>query len=425
MQKVLIITYYFPPVKGAAPWRPYSWAKEFKRHGLDPTILTRHWVGNESHWSEFVKDNNTPESIEIFEDYKIIHLPSKKLMLLNLLNHYLQKYNLLSKIFYFCSTLCGYFNLEVDAYRTFKKFLKNHLKHNNYEYIILTYPPSNILKLTTLIKKNSEAKIIIDIRDLWNNYALQNNYKPGLKERINNKLHYIHTKRYVKKSSLVTVVTPSFIPFFNKMGNVPVKVIYNGFEAFLFKSLEKQKSGKFNVSYIGNLYPMMDLSVIKNGLKLFLNDKSPEKVQINFIGLGSNWEMKQKVVEDLPAEFLNVTRMLNKDQALQHTINSDVLLHYGWKGFKGMIGTKTFDYLASGNNILLAPGDADIVDELLLKTNTGKIANTPEEFSVQLNLWYEEWLQKNSINYSGIKKEIEFYSRENQASEMAELLKKI
>ena len=103
MKRVLIITYYFPPVKGAAPWRPYSWAKEFKSHGLAPTVLTRHWEGNESHWSEFVKDNDTPPRTEIFEDYKIIHLPSKKFWLLKLLQNNLLKNNLFSKVFYFVS----------------------------------------------------------------------------------------------------------------------------------------------------------------------------------------------------------------------------------------------------------------------------------------------------------------------------------
>ncbi|MEO8151198.1 MAG: hypothetical protein ABI723_26440 [Bacteroidia bacterium] len=422
MKRVLIITYYFPPVKGAAPWRPFSWAKEFKSHGLDPTVLTRHWVGNESHWSEFVKDNDTPANTEIFDDYKIIHLPSKKFWLLNILNNYLLKYSLLSKVFYFFSSLFGYFNLEVDAYTTFKNFLKEHLQHNRYHYIMLTYPPSNLLKLTPIIKKYTDAKIIIDIRDLWNNYALQNNYRPSLKDRISNKLHFIHTRRYVKKCDLVTVVTPSFIPFFTAMGKAPVEVIYNGYEAFLFNTLKKKQGVKFNVSYIGNLYPRMDLSVLKNGLKLFLQNKSAEKVQVNFIGLGSNEEMKQKVIVDFPLQFLNVTRMLNKDEALQHTLNSDVLLHYGWKGFRGMIGTKTFDYLASGNNILLAPGDDDIVDDLLVKTNTGRVANTPEEFNKILNEWYNEWMQNGHIEYKGLKHEVEFYARENQAAIMAELL---
>lgn len=422
MKKVLIITYYFPPVKGAAPWRPFSWAKEFKKYGLDPTVLTRHWVGTESHWDDFIKDNNTPLKFEKFDDYSIYHLPSKKNKLLMLFQNNLLKVGLFRKLFYTLMSLLGYLNLEVDAFLTFKSFIKKHLKENSYQFILITYPPSNILRLLPEVKKYSNAKIVLDVRDLWNNHALHYNYKPNLKLKINDMIYLHYSKKYINLCDLITVVTPSFIPLLQSITNKPISVIYNGFEAFIFKYLVKEKSSIFRISYIGNLYPDMDLKIITEGLNLFLSDKNPDTVVVNFIGLDSNPKMKAVITSQLPQQFLNLTKMLNKDEALKHTVNSDVLLHYGWKGFSGMIGTKTFDYIASGNNILMAPGDDDIVDDLLRKTETGKTAESSKAFNELLNNWYLEWQLNGCIKYNGVEKEIAFYSRENQAHMMANLI---
>ena len=59
MKRVLVICYYFPPCNGAPAWRPYSWAKNFHLHGIRPTILSRHWSGEENTWEDFIKENNT------------------------------------------------------------------------------------------------------------------------------------------------------------------------------------------------------------------------------------------------------------------------------------------------------------------------------------------------------------------------------
>lgn len=425
MQKVLIITYYFPPVKGAAPWRPFSWAKEFKQYGLEPTVLTRHWKGNESHWDDFVKENNTPPTYNENEDYTIYHLPSAKLPVLKLVENNLLRLKLFRKGFYFLSHLSGYHNTEADAYSSFKKFLINHLATVKYDYILITYPPSNLLRLLPLLKKISTAKLILDIRDLWNNHTLDINYNPAINQKVIDASSEYYAKKYLKLCDLITVVTPSFIPTIKKLSSKKCTVVYNGFEHYLFEEIKKEASEKFRISYIGNLYSNMKLELIIAGLNMFLKDKDSQKVIIKFIGLGSSSLMNTKILNAIPNEFLHIEPMVEKEKAIKHTKNSEVLLQYGWKGFKGMIGTKTFDYIASGNNILLAPNDLDIVDDLLKTTNTGKSVDTAIQFAETLNQWYGEWLATGQLTYDGNKEEIAIYSRQNQARLMASLIKNI
>ena len=328
-------------------------------------------------------------------------------------------------MFHFLTNLTGYHNIEADGYATFSGFLKTHLQKAEYDYILITYPPSNLLRLLPFLKKNSSAKIILDIRDLWNNHIMDVDYNPGFSQHILDVSSTYYAKKNLRHADLITVVTPSFQDTIDKLAKKKSIVIYNGFEEYLFADLKKERSPKFRISYIGNLYPVMKLELILDGLNMFIKDKSHEKIELKFIGAGSSSIIKTKIESALPTAFLIIKPMVAKEEAVQHTLNSEVLLQYGWKGFKGMIGTKTFDYIASGNNILLAPGDEDIVDELISKTKTGKSVESAEQFCEVLNQWYEEWLINSSIKYNGDKREINFYSRENQAALLAAAIKKI
>jgi hypothetical protein len=99
--------------------------------------------------------------------------------------------------------------------------------------------------------------------------------------------------------------------------------------------------------------------------------------------------------------------------------NADVLVYPAWAGSKGIYSGKIFEYLATGNNILVAPCDNDVIKHLLDETKTGVSRNTKEEVTLQLQRWYDEWKEKGSVSYRGLPEEIGKYSRENQAKKMA------
>ncbi|HQV00892.1 MAG TPA: hypothetical protein PLO59_07005, partial [Bacteroidia bacterium] len=194
---VLIIAYYFPPVKGAAPWRPYSWCQYFGQQQLKTTVITRHWQGFESNWAQMTAPNFEPPKVGIEKDYTLIQLPTKAWCLYTFYRNYLFKIPGLSALFFAFAAALGRFGLEVDAYTTFAAYLINHLKTNNYDAIVVTYPPSNLLKLLPLLRKHSRAKIIVDFRDWLNNEMLQHNYKPGIKQQYLNYCQSCYAKKHL------------------------------------------------------------------------------------------------------------------------------------------------------------------------------------------------------------------------------------
>lgn len=425
MKKVLILSYYFPPCNGAPSWRPYSWVTNFNKHGLRPFIITRHWTGLENTWDDFIEPNHQPPELVTHEQYDVLYVPSRRYKLYDVIfsKEWIRKIS--GNIYFFLLGMLGRFNTEVDVYLAFKDHLKNHLSHNKYDAVIISSPPSNILELIRVVKKNSDAAVIADIRDLWNNLMLTVPYKPSLKQRIWDFFYSTYYRIWLKEVDLITVIIEPFAEILNKLSKCPVEVVYNGYESVLFDKLKKSPSNKFTFSVVGNLYPEQDLTVMMSGLHLFLKDKSPEDVQIRFIGAASLPKIGAVIIKQIPADFLHISGRISKEEALQETLDAHVLSYCGWKGVRGMISTKAFDYIASGNYVLIAPGDDDALDKLIQECNCGSSVNSPEDFYDTLERLYQEWRKNGKLLYKGNKEKIEFYSREQQAERMANLIEKL
>ena len=284
MKNVLVVSYYFPPNTGAPAWRPFSWATNFHKKGIDTTIITRHWTGNENTWEDFIRPNTTPLKESHFDHYRVFYLPSRRNKLSTFFSQKHSFIRLFGKIYFFIMALLGKLNSEIDGTLTFKDFIINHLRENKYDVAIITVPPFNMLQMVDLFHERN-IKVVVDVRDLWNNMMLTNDYQPGLQQRFWDKVYSFHFKRWMKNASRVSVITPSFYDVLVKSYNGPIDVVYNGYEEYLFDQIVEEKFEQFVFSVVGSIYPEQNINVMVEGLKLFLSDKSADKVQLRFIGL--------------------------------------------------------------------------------------------------------------------------------------------
>lgn len=397
MKKVLVLTYYMPPCNGAPAWRPYSWAQNFHQHGWYPVVVSRHWRGDESTWEDFLKDNHQPISHEVHEGYELYSLPTKRFLMNDILDSKGLHKRVLANLYYFFLGLVGRFNSEIDADLTFRKFVFELIGRENFDAIIVTSPPSVIMRLIPDIQRKTSAVVVADVRDLWNNMLLRNNYQPSLKQRIWDFLYAAYYKKWLKKVDAITVIVDQFVPVMEKLSPAPVEVIYNGYESYLFERVERDRNDKFYFSVVGNIYPEQDISIMLKGLSVFLSDKLPEQVNVRFIGVDSYGRIGDEVRAAIPPEFLTITGRVSKDVAVYETANATVLSYPGWKGVKGIISTKVFDYIASGNPIVIVPGDGDILDELVADAGTGKSVDEVHDFVALMELWYKEWKEGGDV----------------------------
>lgn len=425
MKKVLILSFYYPPAGGVSVFRPLSWAKYFHKYGFTPVVISRHWNGNEVNWEDYQKEINDKIKTVENKNSKTIYLPYKKNPYLKAGEKKWMQRSGLNKFIYPFLAVRGYFQPEVDAYNCYKDFLFEHLKTEKYELLIITVPPLGLIRLASEISNRFNIPFVVDFQDSWDNRILGEGYVPNFMDRSYNFLMRSYLRKWLKKALFITTVTPAIAEHLKKTSNTPIEIITNGFDPEMYREKDMQLAKEFfNVSVMGTIHPMQDITIMLEGLNLFLKDKNPETLKLNFVGTSSFPEILQKIKTSLPAEFLNISPRVNMLRSAELTLAANILLFPSYKGFKGYYTAKIFEYLGSGRNILMVPGNKDIVEDLIKKTKTGKIANTPKEFSEMLNTWYSEWQQTGTLKYEGIEKEINFFTRENQSRLFCNAIKK-
>ncbi|MDF2450175.1 MAG: hypothetical protein K0R26_2679 [Bacteroidota bacterium] len=426
MENILILAYYYAPCRGVAAYRPSSWAKDFQKHNFKTTTITRQWEGNENVWTDYQKELDWDIKIVNENNSKTIYLPYRKNKYLMLSEKKWMRLLGFNKLIHLFLTITGNFQPEVDAYACFKEYLFKHLQNEKYKVIIVTSPPLNILKLAVAVNKEFKIPFIVDFQDSWNNLMLSENYNPCRKEKFYNSMKLWYLQKWLSKVSFIITVTPSIADLIEKVTEKPVRIITNGFEKEKYTTTPvKATNSYFNISLMGTVHPIQDITMMLKGLNLFLNGKDPELVRVNFIGLNSVPESSRKVKAALPDKFVYISDRVSMDESVEMTLAANILLFPCYKGYKDYYTAKIFEYLGAGRNILMVPGNNDIVDDLILRTGTGKIANSEEEFAAILEKWYIEWKSTGSVEYRGLRENIDFYSRENQNDLFCDLIKKM
>lgn len=423
MKKILIISYFFPPCNITAADRPKSFAENFKKHGLFPVVVTRHWNGDETGSSaEFARSNEKPPEITENEFYRLIRLPYFAE------ENVFQRIEPIRRFANFINTITGNFAAQENTSRAFYGFLKNYLKENPVDAVLVISSPLNVIRLGHRLSAEFDVPLIADFRDLWDNNLLSENYRPKLETRVKNFFYEFHLKKWLGGAALITSVSEPLVAELKRL--IPTAktfVVMNGFDGETVRIATEsvnQKNSKFVFSVVGTLYPQQNLSILIEGLKLFLRDKNSNEIELNFIGTAAFAQVKSLLENNLPKESTIVTDRISPAEARAQTIRSHVLFYAGWSGYKGIVSAKIFEYLGAGRNILIAPSDRDIIARIVTETEAGKTADSPAEFAAILNFWFGEWKAGGNLIYRGKPEKIRFYSRENQAARFAAEIQK-
>src|ERR1700722_6727737 len=115
MEKVLIISYFFPPCNLTASQRAQSWANYLSQFGYKPVVITRRWDHPISHLSDVSKE--TPPEV-LHEDngnYEVYYLPYRPNLRDRLYVKYREgRFNFLRKFLTMCElVLQPFFNFVI------------------------------------------------------------------------------------------------------------------------------------------------------------------------------------------------------------------------------------------------------------------------------------------------------------------------
>ena len=407
-KRILILAYYFPPCNSIGARRPVSWARYFTEQGYDVTVVSRHWSGELNEWADWLKssEQRTPEMVEK-EGYRVLYLPYTK-------TEY-PKGSFAAKINTFKNFLTGRIQPETDGLQ-YLPFLKEHLEKESYDLMIATAEPYNLIDVAFQLNKHFGIPYIADYRDYEDHFVLAKDPQNSLFKKIENLSINTYTKKWTSNASLITSVCYPIADYLGELTGKRSIEITNGYEYGMFNDLKEILNDKvFQFTVLGTIYPKQSLDELFEGVQVFLKEIPNPKIQFNFVGLESIPEVANRMRENMPEKYTRITKRVPREEALAIGKETHVLFYPGFHQYTGFYSGKIFEYLGLKKNILISPGDEAVIDTLIQRTQTGKIAPTGAALGQALIEWYREWEQNGTIAYHGIDKECFHFSRENQA----------
>ena len=250
------------------------------------------------------------------------------------------------------------------------KFLTQYLNKNEVDAIITTGPPHSLHLIGLKLKEDLSFPWIADFRDPWTTIGYHDKLKLNKRsERKHKKLE----QQVLNGADHIITTSPTTTADFEKLTNVPITCITNGFDREHFPEVELDT--EFSLSHIGSLLadrnPKMlwqVLQELKKEIPQFGKD-----LKIKLAGRVSNAVVK--TIEDFGLKSnIQLLGYLSHKEALiaQRSTQVLLLIEINAKDTQAIIPGKVFEYLAAKRPILgIGPEDSDFF-EIVTNTNAGK-----------------------------------------------------
>lgn len=385
--------------------------KEFLKNGWKPIILT-------------IKRKDSPSASTVIinnEKIKIFYFPSFFSGFFSETNS--RKYNKAKKLgrmplFKTVQSIILNIILPFEAYKFFKKNIKK-------EKIDLIYGlnlPNWPLISGALIKKDIKKPLITEFRDAWTENKEMNDF-------LNIKLE----KYVVKNSNKVITYNGGQMTkeYFVKTHDIPENKIvflpYLGFMPDDYKGLKKTKSKVFTISYGGTLEGEKNPKNFIKAVHKFIDSNDIEESQFKTVFMGDWHSEYDKLIKELKLEaYIKYQGRLSHKDYLKTIKNSDVLLlliiSSGKKNWLS-IPSKTWEYIAIKNPILLLAEQDWESSKFIIRNNLGLVANPNNinDIAEKIQQLYEDY-NKKIIRFKPSKKLLSKLDRTKTIKEFCKIM---
>jgi hypothetical protein len=426
MKKVLIITYYWPPIGGGGVQRWLKTSKYLRDYNWEPVICTAKdpeiSMYDESLEAD-VLENLEVLRVPIWEPFKLYRfITGQKHEKVN--PGFLKKSNRVS--FFEDISLWIRGNIFIpDAkrfwYRPSVKSLTKYLQNNKVDVIVSTGPPHTTHLIALDISKKFKIPWLADFRDPWTKIDFFHKLK--LSSRAN-KIHKNLELNVLKTADVVSTVSESWSNDFLKISGIKPLVINNGYDPADFIDISiKKLDNKFSITHAGSMNADRNPNIFWQALKFLINEDSRFKRDLNIKLIGP---VDITVINSIKKYDLNdyVTYIDNlcHDEVVKLLVSSQLLLLplNNSPNVSGIIPGKTYEYIAAQRPILCIGDINGDTAKILNNINAGSIVGfddyklIKDELLRFYNLYKAKKLNVNSSNF-------EIFSRKELASKFSSI----
>jgi glycosyltransferase involved in cell wall biosynthesis len=420
MQKVLIITYYWPPGSGAGVQRWLKFSKYLPQFGWEPVILTVHprYAAYPALDHSLIKE--IPENLIVFKtrarDYFRVYHKDKSLIpsagfaagdkrgLISVITRFIRGN------FFIPDPRRGWnrfaFRKASDIIGTYK-----------IDHIVTTSPPHSTQLIGLKLKKRYPGiRWIADLRDPWTDIYYYEKFYPTFLSRS---IDRAYEKSVLSSSDKIITVGKSLkellsskIPGIEKK----IEVISNGYDEDDFEGLESSIPEILTISYIGTLSTVYPLNGFLEALRS-LTEKGI-RFRLKFTGVVSP-EQRGLIISAVGGSNCEFIPFSSHSTALRNMLDTSALLLIipDHASSRSIITGKLFEYLASRKPIIcLGPANGDAA-AILEETSHGKNFdyNDSEGISEYLQILASDPAIAEKVSHT-------IYSRENLTKKLIALL---
>lgn len=373
MKRVLIITYYYPPLGGAGILKILRTTRYLPGSGWTPLVLT---VKNPEKYHQ--ADNPIPEGVEV---YRAARIPGG-----NILARILRRVGLDERMLLMPDQHIGWLPGAFG-------YGWHLVKSKQVDLIYATGPPYSALMVGALLKFFTRKPLIVDLRDPWTFNAARKGY-PSILHRW---LDQCFEKWVLRQADFITciyrITADGYYQRYDWIRN-KIKVFYDTVDlADLPQVVDPYPI--FTLTYLGTFYPpFSSLKATLQALKLLLQQRviDPAHFYFNYVG-PTDYTFERLVGELGIGALVRRTGYLPLKEAQLEAARSHLLLLL--LEF-ATINTKLFEYLASGRTILAVVPEFRELDDLLQRYAIGyaKIANNDHlAIAAKLKAYYQDFYQ--------------------------------
>ncbi len=455
LKKVLMITYYYPPMSTVAIHRIMRYAKHLSDYGWQPIILTVN-KGSVQSDNDLLKNLdinisvNRTYSFEPFnlnnplfsytynslKEEKSEHIKGKYLnnIIFKIARKLYHVFLYIVNIFMIPDNTIGWLPFAVLKGRKI-------IRGENIDIIYATGGPFTCFLIGFFLMKFYKKPLVLDYRDQLTGHVYHNEtpYQFRIVKKIQEKLLIFIEKKIIKYSKKIIFVSDMFRRTFmlshKEISQNRFITITNGYNDYTLKSIKNvsktANNKKLTFVYSGTLYGPRIPKYFLTAIDQLIDEKkiNKDRVEIIFIGTIMNKEIFENINNMKYNQVVKVLGQIPYKEALYYIKISDVLLLImgNTQLDKIAIPVKVFEYFLTNNFILgLTPKKSEL-DRIILESNTGKVIDPQDVAGIMkiVEKLYKEFINNGKIDIHPNKSYLEKFNSKKLTQELSNVFNQV
>lgn len=290
------------------------------------------------------------------------------------------------------------------------------------DVILSSSPPATAHRMAALLGDRLSVPWVADYRDPWSQTAWLD-LPPGVRR----KARRLELGTMRSAAALCATSEPQARDLASLHGK-PTFVVTNGYEPDEAPR-ESKVNGRFTLLYTGMMYPgKRDPRLLFEALGRFAVKRKISPSDMRVVFYGPHQDVTLDMAQRAGVErFVECHARVPRSAALALQGSADVLLQLEWNSelTKGVFPGKFFEYLGAGRPILAIGPKGGVIEETLRRTGCGEVVSTAEEIEDYLDRALTAYRSDSAITYQRSEAELKRHTRENQAGVLAAKLTEI